>query len=55
MLTTNAHIGNYGAHGDEIESEGVKISGFICKDFNDHNSRPASSMSLQNILKKRDW
>ena len=52
MLTTNAHIGNYGAHGDEIESESVKISGLICKDFNDHNSRPASSMSLQEYFEK---
>ena len=52
MLTTNAHIGNYGAHGDEVESESVKISGLICKDFNDHNSRPASSMSLQEYFEK---
>ena len=52
MLTTNAHIGNYGAHGDEIESESVIISGLICKDFNEHNSRPASSMSLQEYFEK---
>ena len=54
MLTTNAHIGNYGVHSDEVESESVKISGLICKDFNDHNSRPASSMSLQEYFEKEE-
>ena len=34
MLTTNPHIGNYGVNNDEIESESIKISGLICKDFN---------------------
>ena len=38
MLTTSAHIGNYGTHEIEVESDGVKISGLICKDFNNHNS-----------------
>jgi len=52
MLTTNAHIGNYGVHDDEVESGSVKISGLICKDFNNHNSRPASSMSLQEYYEK---
>ena len=31
MLTTNAHIGNYGIHADEIESEQMKIAGLIVK------------------------
>ena len=26
MITTNAHIGNYGVKSDEIESENMKIS-----------------------------
>ncbi len=52
MLTTNAHIGNYGIHNDEVESDSVKISGLICKDFNDHNTRPSSSMSLQEYFEK---
>ena len=52
MLTTNSHIGNYGVHDDEVESGSVKISGLICKDFNDHNSRPSSSMSLQEYYEK---
>ena len=52
MLTTNAHIGNYGVHDAEIESSSVKISGLICKDFNNHNSRSSSSMSLQAYYEK---
>ncbi|MDG2151169.1 MAG: carbamoyl-phosphate synthase domain-containing protein, partial [Polaribacter sp.] len=30
MVTTNAHIGNYGVNHNEVESEGIKISGLIC-------------------------
>ena len=33
MVTTNAHIGNYGVNSDEVESNGVKISGLVCKNF----------------------
>ena len=28
MLTTNAHIGNYGIHAEEVESDKMKIAGF---------------------------
>ena len=52
MVTTNSHIGNYGVQNLEAQSEKVKISGLICKDFNDNNSRPASSMSLQDYFAK---
>ena len=33
MVTTNAHIGNYGTKADEVESDSIKISGLICKNF----------------------
>ena len=39
MITTNAHIGNYGVNNDEVESEGMKISGLICKNLNEGYSR----------------
>ena len=39
MVTTNAHIGNYGTNVDEIESDSVKISGLICKNFSYEYSR----------------
>ena len=33
MVATNAHIGNYGVNANEVESEGIKISGLICRNF----------------------
>ncbi|MBC8464555.1 MAG: glutamine-hydrolyzing carbamoyl-phosphate synthase small subunit [Bacteroidetes bacterium] len=47
MLTTNAHIGNYGIHKDEVESENMKISGLICKNFNVGYSRVDADGSIQ--------
>ena len=47
MITTNAHIGNYGVHENEIESDNMKIAGLICKNFNLNFSRAASSESLE--------
>lgn len=50
MVTTNAHIGNYGTTQDEIESDGVKIAGLICKNFSYQYSRPEADMSLLEFL-----
>ncbi|NNC33523.1 MAG: glutamine-hydrolyzing carbamoyl-phosphate synthase small subunit [Croceitalea sp.] len=50
MVTTNAHIGNYGTHKDEIESDSIKIAGLICKNFSYNYSRPGAEMSLLQFL-----
>ena len=50
MITTNAHIGNYGVHQNEVESEDMKISGLICKNFNDGFSRSAAIMDLNSYF-----
>lgn len=50
MVTTNAHIGNYGVSSEDIESKSPKISGLICKNFNQQFSRPAAEDSLQNFF-----
>ena len=50
MVTTNAHIGNYGTNSEEIESDGIKISGLICRNFSYHESRPASTQTLEAFL-----
>lgn len=50
MVTTNAHIGNYGVNADEIESDSVKIAGLICKNFSYDYSREAADDSLENFL-----
>ena len=33
MVTANAHIGNYGVNASEVESEGIKISGLVVRNF----------------------
>jgi carbamoyl-phosphate synthase small subunit len=50
MVTTNAHIGNYGTTAEEVESDGVKIAGLICKNFSYVYSRPEADMSLLEFL-----
>ncbi|MGB4775968.1 MAG: glutamine-hydrolyzing carbamoyl-phosphate synthase small subunit [Daejeonella sp.] len=50
MVTTNAHIGNYGIHHDEIESGAIKISGLVCKNFNIAYSRKQSDQSIQDYF-----
>lgn len=52
MVTTNAHIGNYGVHRDEVESESVKISGLVVKNFSHHFSRPDADGDLQTFLER---
>ena len=52
MVTTNAHIGNYGYSTSELESDSIKIAGLVCKDFNFHNSRYASAGDLEEYFQK---
>jgi len=50
MVMANAHIGNYGTNINEIESDSVKISGLICKNFSFNFSRHGESKSLFDFL-----
>ncbi len=52
LVMTNVHIGNYGVKKKERESDDVKISGLICKNFSPHYSRPIAKTSLQNYFEK---
>ncbi len=54
MVTTNAHIGNYGANNEEIESDGIKIAGLICKNFSYDYSREDADESLLSFLGKNN-
>ncbi len=47
MVTTNAHIGNYGVNNSEVESDGIKISGLICRNFSFNHSRVDSDGNLK--------
>lgn len=52
MVATNAHIGNYGVHDEEVESNSIKIAGLVCKNFSYPFSRDAASGSLQEYFEK---
>ena len=54
MVTTNAHIGNYGTHEEEMESDSIKISGLICKNFSFDYSRPAGEGNLESFFEKHN-
>ena len=54
MVTTNAHIGNYGVNDSEVESDSVKIAGLICKNFSYDYSRIDSSGSLESFFEAND-
>jgi len=50
MVATNAHIGNYGATDEEIESDTVKIAGLICRNFSYIHSRKNAQESLEEFM-----
>lgn len=52
MVMANVHIGNYGIRMDESESEGIRISGLICRNLSEFSSRKSSDMSLRDYLLK---
>ncbi len=54
MVATNAHIGNYGVNDQEVESDGIKISGLIVRNFSFTHSRPGSSGSLKEWLQEHN-
>ena len=54
MVTTNAHIGNYGVLESEAQSSGISIAGLICKNFSYPYSRPASTGSLYQYLERHN-
>ena len=54
MVTTNAHIGNFGVNYDEVESDSVNISGLVCKNFSFNYSRENAEESLYDYLEKEN-
>ena len=47
LVATNVHIGNYGIKNSEVESENIKIAGFVCRNFNVEYSRQMADRSIQ--------
>lgn len=54
LVQTNAHIGNYGIHPDDVESDGIKISGLAVKNFTNLFSRSLANQAIQDYLEAQD-
>jgi carbamoyl-phosphate synthase small subunit len=54
LVTTHVHIGNYGIHKSEVESDGIKISGLVCKSFNTMYSRKDALQSIQEYFETQN-
>src|SRR5687768_17423626 len=52
LVMTTAHIGNYGVHPEEVESDSMKISGLVVKKFSLNYSRTSASGSLQGLMER---
>jgi carbamoyl-phosphate synthase small subunit len=52
MVTTNAHIGNYGISNEESESEKIQIAGLVCKNYNINYSRKMANESIQTYFEQ---
>lgn len=50
LVMATSHIGNYGVHTEETESNGIKIAGLVTKKFSDIYSRAAGETTLQEYL-----
>ena len=54
LLMTPSHIGNYGIHPTEVESDDIKIAGLVCKKFSEIFSRAAANESIQSYFERQD-
>lgn len=52
LVTTNAHIGNYGTKQADTESDSIKIAGLICKNFTNEYSRQMADHSIQDYFER---
>lgn len=52
LIMTTAHIGNYGVHENEIESDSIKIAGLVTKKFSNGYSRSSANESLQDLMER---
>ncbi len=54
MVTTNAHIGNYGIDEDDTESAKIQIAGLVCKNYNINYSRQMADSSIQTYFEQEN-
>lgn len=54
LIMNTCYVGNYGVNNKDIESDGVKIKGLICKNIAGRYSRMLASGSLEDYLLKNE-
>lgn len=54
VVTTHVHIGNYGFTEHDEESNGMKISGLVCKDLSDTYSRKHADGDIHSYFEKQN-
>lgn len=54
LVTTNAHIGNYGVSKNDQESKKVQIAGLVCKNFTNEYSRPLADIDIQKYFEENN-
>src|ERR1700676_2755233 len=54
MVTTNAHIGNYGIAKEEVESNHIQIAGLVCKNYNIYYTRKQANESIQDYFQEQN-
>jgi len=54
LIMTTPHIGNYGVHKDEVESDKINISGLVTKKFSDIASRESAHGTLEEFMLLND-
>lgn len=54
LVTATSHIGNYGVHPNEVESESVMIAGLVCKSFSKPFSRASANASIQDYFESHN-
>jgi carbamoyl-phosphate synthase small subunit len=54
LIMNTSHIGNYGIHTDERESDSIKIAGLITKKFSNGFSRASAKGSLQEFMDENE-
>ena len=52
LVMATAHIGNYGVHDEEVESDSVKVAGIVIRNFSTIASRVGGAGTLQDDLEK---
>lgn len=54
LIMNTAHIGNYGVHSDEVESDKMQVAGVIIKKFSEVHSREGGNGSLEDFMLKNE-